>query len=119
MHKSSLDTHFFAQNMLTPQRSPRPRLTGRIFLYGLADIFGLTCIALGGIWLFTQRAALIRDFPSSLAEAMTCLVGGLAVMIWAVAHIIQEIAKQAPRIEADMEQQLQARSLQARSDAEK
>ena len=50
---------------------------------------------------------------------MTCLVGGLAVMIWAVAHIIQEIAKQAPRIEAEMEQQLQARSLQARSDAEK
>ena len=96
--------------MLTPQRPPRPRLTGRIFLYGLVDIFGLTCIALGGIWLFTHQPVLIRDFPGSLAEAIACLAGGLAVMIWAVAHIIQEIAKQAPRIDAELAQHLQDRA---------
>lgn len=84
-------------------RPPRPRLTARIFLYGLVDIFGLTCIALGGIWLATGKNAVFSHFPASTVEAVTAIIGGAAVMLWAVSHILREIAKQGPEMQASYE----------------
>ncbi len=93
--------------MFNTQRPPRPRLTGKIFLYGLADIFGLTCIAIGGTWFLTGKPAVLRDFPTSTAEALICAAGGVAVMIWAVGHIFQEMGKQVPVIQAGIDQHLE------------
>lgn len=89
--------------MFTTNRPPRPRLTGPIFLYGLADIFGLTCVAIGGSWFLQKQPVLLANFPTSTAEAVACAVGGLAVMIWAVGHIYQEMSRQAPEIQAALE----------------
>lgn len=87
--------------MLNPGiRPPRPRLTGRIAAYALADVFGLTCVGIGASWFAAGKGAILANFPSSLAEAVACTAGGVAVMIWAVARILREIAKQAPEMQA-------------------
>lgn len=84
----------------TITRPPRARLTGRIAAYALADVVGLSCVAIGGSWFVAHKGAILQNFPSSLAEAVACTAGGLAVMIWAVARILREIAKQAPEMQA-------------------
>ncbi len=87
--------------MLNPGiRPPRPRLTGRIAAYALADVFGLSCVGIGGSWFAAGKGAILSNFPASLAEAVACTAGGAAVMIWAVARILREIAKQAPELQA-------------------
>ncbi|MBF1164620.1 hypothetical protein PTW32_04830 [Dechloromonas agitata] len=87
--------------MLNPGiRPPRPRLTGRIAAYALADVFGLTCVGIGGSWFADGKGAILANFPSSLAEAVACVAGGVAVMIWAVARILREINRQAPEMQA-------------------
>jgi hypothetical protein len=35
-----------------------------------------------------------------MAEAVICTAGGAAVMLWSVARILREIAKQAPEMQA-------------------
>lgn len=92
--------------MFNSQRPPRPQLTGKIFLYGLVDVFGLTCVAVGGTWFFQNKPTLFHDFPTSAAEAVACAAGGVVVMIWAVGHIVQEMGKQAPMIQAGIDQHL-------------
>ena len=77
-------------------RPPRPRLTGPILAYALVDVFGLSCVGIGASWFAAGKAAILADFPTSLAEAVACTAGGVVVMIWAVARILREIAKQAP-----------------------
>ena len=87
--------------MLNPGiRPPRPRLTGRIFAYALVDVFGLSCVGIGASWFAAGKGAILANFPPSAAEAVACTAGGAAVMIWAVAHILREIAKQAPEMQA-------------------
>ena len=87
--------------MLNPGiRPPRPRLTGRIFAYALVDVFGLSCVGIGASWFAAGKGALLANFPTSAAEAVACTAGGAAVMIWAVARILREIAKQAPEMQA-------------------
>lgn len=87
--------------MLTPGlRPPRPRLTGRIAAYALADVFGLTCVGIGASWFAAGKGAILAKFPSSPAEAAACTTGGVAVMIWAVARIRREITKQTPGMQA-------------------
>ncbi len=87
--------------MLNPGiRPPRPRLTGRIFAYALVDVFGLSCVGIGASWFAAGKGAILANFPTSAAEAVACTAGGAAVMIWAVAHILREIAKQAPEMQA-------------------
>lgn len=81
-------------------RPPRPRLTGPILVYALVDVFGLSCVGIGASWFAAGKAAILADFPGSLAEAVACTAGGVAVMIWAVARILREIAKQAPELQA-------------------
>ena len=81
-------------------RPPRPRLTGRIFAYALVDVFGLSCVGIGASWFAAGKGAILANFPTSAAEAVACTAGGAAVMIWAVAHILREIAKQAPEMQA-------------------
>lgn len=87
----------------SPVRPPRPRLTGKIFLYGLIDVFGLTCVAIGGTWFYQRKPVLFRDFPTSTAEAVACAAGGIAVMIWAVGQVFKEMGKQAPAVQAEID----------------
>lgn len=79
-------------------RPPRPRLTGPIFLYAIADVFGLACIAIGASWFAGSKGAILENFPNSAVEAVACTAGGIVVMLWAVARILREIAKQAPEM---------------------
>lgn len=90
-------------------RPPRPRLTGPIFLYGLADVFGLSCVGIGASWFATGQGAIIAGFPASMLEALVCTLGGAAVMLWSVARILREIAKQAPEMQARYEAYIAAR----------
>lgn len=86
--------------MFPMTRPPRPRLTGRIFAYALADVFGLTCVAIGASWFAAGKGAILANFPASTAEAVVCIVGGVTLMIWSVARILRELAKQAPEMRA-------------------
>ncbi len=81
-------------------RPPRPRLTGRIFWYGMADVFGLTCVGIGASWFAAGKGAILANFPTSTAEAVVCTIGGTAIMIWAVSRILREIAKQSAEMDA-------------------
>ena len=83
-----------------PLRPPRPRLTGPIFLYAMADVFGLSCVGIGASWFAAGKGAILTDFPGSAAEAVACTAGGIVLMIWAVTRILREIAKQAPEMQA-------------------
>lgn len=86
--------------MLTLNRPPRPRLTLRILAYAQADVFGLACVSIGASWFVAGKGAILAGFPSSLAEAVACTAGGVVVMLWAVARILREIAKQNPEMQA-------------------
>lgn len=81
-------------------RPPRPTLTGPIFLYALIDVFGLACVGIGASWFAAGKGAILAGFPTSTVEAVACTAGGVAVMLWAVARILREIAKQAPQMQA-------------------
>ena len=96
----------------SPQRAIRPRLTLRIFLYGVVDIFGLTCLAISAMWLANGQHVLTTSFPNNTAEAVAGIAGGLAVMLWAVAKILREMIKQGP----ELEQQFAARQKNPPSD---
>jgi hypothetical protein len=95
--------------MLSPIRPPRPRLTGRIFAYAMVDVFGLSCVGIGASWFAAGKGAIMANFPASTAEAVACTAGGVAVMIWAVARILREIALQAPEMQAKYDAYLAAR----------
>ena len=86
--------------MFPTTRPPRPRLTGPIFAYGMVDVFGLACVAIGASWFAAGKGAILANFPTSTAEAVACTVGGVTVMIWSVSRILREIAKQAPEMQA-------------------
>ena len=89
--------------MISMNRPPRPELTGRIALYGLADVFGLSCVGIGASWFAAGKGAILANFPTSTAEAVVCSLGGAAVMIWSVSRILREIAKQAPQMQKKYE----------------
>lgn len=84
----------------SPLRPPRARLTGPIFVYAIADVFGLACVSIGASWFAAGKGAILSDFPTSTVEAVACTAGGIAVMLWSVARILREIAKQAPEMQA-------------------
>lgn len=94
--------------MFPTTRPPRPRLTGRIFAYGMLDVFGLACVAIGASWFAAGKGAILTNFPTSTAEAVACTVGGVVVMIWSVSRILREIAKQAPEMQAKYDAYLAA-----------
>ncbi len=95
--------------MFPTTRPPRLRLTGRIFAYALADVFGLTCVAIGASWFAAGKGAVLANFPTSTAEAVACTAAGIVVMIWAVARILREIAKQGPAMQASYDACIAAR----------
>lgn len=86
--------------MLNLNRPPRPRLTLRILAYALADVFGLACLAIGASGLAGRPGLFVAGFPSNLAEGLACTGGGIAVIFWAAARILGEIAKQGPELQA-------------------
>ena len=94
--------------MFPTTRPPRPRLTGRIFAYGMVDVFGLACVAIGASWFAAGKGAILANFPTSTAEAVACTLGGVVVMIWSVSRILREIAKQAPEMQAKYDAYLAA-----------
>jgi hypothetical protein len=94
--------------MISMNRPPRPELTGRIDLYGLVDVFGLSCVGIGASWFAAGKGAILANFPTSTAEAVACTLGGAAVMIWSVARILREIAKQSPQMQAKYEAYIRA-----------
>lgn len=89
-------------------RPPRPTLTGPIFLYALVDMFGLACVGIGASWFAAGKGAILADFPTSTVEAVACTAGGVAVMLWAVARILRELAKQSPQMQAKFDAYLSA-----------
>lgn len=91
------------------QRPPRPRLTLRIAAFALADVFGLSCVGIGASWFAQGKGAVFANFPTSTAEAVACAAGGTAIMFWAAARILGEIAKQAPELQAKYDGYLAAR----------
>lgn len=89
-------------------RPPRPTLTGPIFLYALIDMFGLACVGIGASWFAAGKGAILADFPTSTVEAVVCTAGGVAVMLWAVARILRELAKQSPQMQAKFDAYISA-----------
>ena len=76
-------------------RGPRPQMTWRILGYALVDIFGITLLSVGATWFVEKRPMLIHSFPTSMAEAAVSTIGGLVIMIWAVAHVLKELTRQS------------------------
>lgn len=77
--------------MPTPaQAAPRRRLTWRSLHHAAAGLFGVLCAAIGLIWLASGKRAVIPDFPTTLAEAVVCTAGGIAVTIWAILRLKRE-----------------------------
>lgn len=95
--------------MISPNRPPRPRLTARILVYALADVFGLACVAIGASWFATGQGGLLPDFPTSAVEAVASTAGGVAVMFWSVTRILREIARQGPEMQAKYDAYIAAR----------
>ena len=57
--------------MLNPaKRPPRPRLTGRIAAYALIDVFGLTCVAIGGSWFAANQKLVLLGGGALLVMAL-------------------------------------------------
>jgi hypothetical protein len=100
MHNARIDDNPCPDMLNSRLRPPRPRLTGRIMLYALADVFGLSCVAIGASWFVERKGAILADFPTSAVEAVACTAGGVVVMVWAVARILGELAKQSPEMKA-------------------
>lgn len=74
--------------------SPRPRLTPRIALFGLIDVLGMTLLAIGAAFVAYAKPVLFSNFPTTSAEAWGCIILGIALMLWSVAQVLQEILKQ-------------------------
>lgn len=74
-------------------QSPRPRLTLRIALFGLIDVFGMTLLALGAAYIAYAEPVLFAGFPTSNAEAWGIIVLGIALMLWSVAQVLKELLR--------------------------
>lgn len=68
-----------------------PGQTFRLLLFILADLFGTVCVVLGASFFVTGRAALLPGFPIAADQAGASLLGGLAVIAWAVWHLLREL----------------------------
>jgi hypothetical protein len=71
-------------------------------------MFGLACVGIGASWFAAGKGAILADFPTSAVEAVACTAGGVAVMLWAVARILRELAKQSPEMQAKFDAYLAA-----------
>ena len=74
----------------------RPQLTLKILFFAGLDVAGMVVFATGALWLARGQELFVRGFPTSTAEALLLLVGGLLLMVWAVAKILRELIKPAP-----------------------
>ncbi|WP_153111916.1 hypothetical protein [Propionivibrio limicola] len=81
--------------MQKPQTPQRPRLTLRILFFAAFDIAGMVLFATGAFWFAQRQPLFIPDFPSSLFEAATSALAGLALMFWSAAQILRELLKQS------------------------
>jgi hypothetical protein len=79
----------------------RPRVTARVMLYALLDVAGTLILASGLMWLARQQTLFLPDFPTSTATAILTVAAGVALMLWSVAGILRELARQRPTDEID------------------
>ena len=77
------------------QNAPRSRPSAKILFYALLDIVGMVLFATGALWLFQGLPLFFRNFPSTTAEAVTALAGGLLLMVVSVAKILREVLARA------------------------
>lgn len=85
--------------MRNPQRGPRPQLTLAMIKFALLDVVGMILLALGLAWFVQGPSAFFDRFPSTTAEAVIALAGGVVVMGYAAARILREVMRQQGRIE--------------------
>lgn len=71
----------------------RPQLTLKIMFYAILDVVGMVQFATGAMWLARGQSLLIPDFPSGTFQAITLVVSGLLLMVWAVTRILGELLK--------------------------
>ena len=79
----------------------RPQLTLKILFFAGLDVAGMVVFATGALWLARGQELFVRGFPTSTAEALLLLVGGLLLMVWAVAKILRELIKPASALTGD------------------
>lgn len=79
----------------------RPQLTLKILFFAGLDVVGMVVFATGALWLARGQELFVRGFPTSTAEALLLLVGGLLLMVWAVAKILRELIKPASALTGD------------------
>jgi hypothetical protein len=86
-----------------PRRGARARLrpTLRLLAFFAVDMVGLYLFAAGLVFLARGESILGRTLPSSTAEAVVALVAGLAVMVWAAAHMLRESLRQHADVRDD------------------
>ena len=72
-------------------RPHRPRLTLKIMFYAIFDVVGMVFFATGAMWFARGQSLFIADFPSTMAEALAAIIGGLLLMLWAAAQILREL----------------------------
>lgn len=69
----------------------RMRVTPKVLFYALLDVAGMLVLASGAMWLARGQTLFIPDFPASTPGAVLSVVGGIALMVWAVAGILREL----------------------------
>lgn len=67
----------------------------RKLAYGVAGLFGIFCGVLGSLWLVKGPRPLGMAFPHNRAEAFAAIAGGIAVVCWAAARLLKDMARQA------------------------
>lgn len=73
------------------------RPSAKVLFYALLDIVGMVSFATGALWLFQGLPLFFRNFPSTTAEAVAALVGGLLLMVVSIAKILREVLARAAR----------------------
>ncbi|KFB67477.1 hypothetical protein [Candidatus Accumulibacter vicinus] len=79
----------------------RMRVTPKVLCYALLDVAGMLVLASGAMWLARGQTLFIPDFPASTPGAVLSVVGGIALMVWAVAGILRELIAQPTDQRAD------------------
>ncbi len=79
----------------------KPRLTARIFLWGLVDVVGMLAMSLGLVHFIYGPGKIFASFPATGGEAAAALAVGVGIMIWAAGNILRELLKQPHLMDED------------------
>lgn len=79
------------------QQRIKPKLTWRLVKYMLIDCLGLALFSIGLASLMSGGPVLIPNFPSNKIEAVTVMLAGIVIAIYAVGQVMREMASQRPQ----------------------